>query len=352
MSQRNIPSLDGLRAISVSLVVLGHLGGTRNFPRLPEFVTYYANFGVRVFFVMSGFLITSILLKEQARSGTISLKDFYLRRAFRIFPAAYGYIIAVCAIAGIGLHHFAMAGLYVSNYDYSRPWLLGHLWSLAVEEQFYLLWPLALVLFFARRKTIAIAVICIAPLLRTAYFFGLGSSLGQQYIGFSFPTVADALATGCLLAIGYEEFASVAERLGRWVVLVPVATVLIPMMPQFLTTRGYNLLGITLMNFGIAVSIQNAIEKRYRVLNWRPVVWVGVLSYSLYLWQAPFLNRYSKGAWAAFPLNLVLAFVFAAGSYYLIERPFLAIRNRVHDRRETAVASGLISPEARTFPQL
>lgn len=338
MSRRDIPSLDGLRAISVSLVLLGHLGGTRNFLRLPEFVNYYANFGVRVFFVISGFLITSILLKEQARNGRISLKGFYLRRALRIFPAAYAYIIAVCAIAGIGLRHFATAALYVSNYDYSRPWLLGHLWSLAVEEQFYLLWPLALVLFFAWRKAIAIAVICIAPLLRTAYFFGLASSLGPQYIGFSFPTVADALATGCLLAIGYKKFAIIVERFGGWLVLVPVATVLIPLMPQFLTTRGYNLLGITLMNFGIAISIQHAIEKRYRVLNWRPVVWIGVLSYSLYLWQAPFLNRYSNGAWAAFPLNLVLTFMFAAGSYYLIERPFLAIRDRVNERRKAAVA--------------
>jgi peptidoglycan/LPS O-acetylase OafA/YrhL len=243
------------------------------------------------------------------------------------------------------LHHFATAALYVSNYDYSRPWLLGHLWSLAVEEQFYLLWPLAFVLFFATRGWIAIAVICIAPLLRTAYFFGLGTSLGPQYIGFSFPTVADALASGCLLAIAYEDFARIGKMLGRWLVLVPLATVLIPLMPQFLTTRGYNLLGITLMNFGIAISVQDAIEKRYRVLNWRPVAWVGVLSYSLYLWQAPFLNRYSSGAWAAFPLNLVLAFVFAAGSYYLIERPFFAIRDRVQGRQKGAAAT-LISSQS------
>lgn len=338
MQPRNIPSLDGLRAISVSLVLLGHLGGTRNFAYLPEIMSYYANFGVRVFFVISGVLITSILLKEQVRSGSISLKGFYLRRAFRIFPAAYVYIIAVCALANIRLHHFATAALYVSNYDYSRPWLLGHLWSLAVEEQFYLLWPLALVLFFPRRKAIAITVICLAPLLRTAYFFGLGASLGSQYIGFSFPTVADALATGCLLAIAYREFAVFTERLGRWIALVPLATVLFPLMPQFLSTRGYNLLGITMMNFGIAISIQNAIEKRYRILNWRPVAWVGVLSYSLYLWQAPFLNRYSNGIWAAFPLNLLLAFVFAAASYYLVERPFLAMRDKLHERRKAAVA--------------
>jgi peptidoglycan/LPS O-acetylase OafA/YrhL len=328
LKQRSIPSLDGLRALSVALVLLGHLGGTRNFLAVPIWVSYYANFGVRIFFVISGFLITTLLLKEQTRRGSINLKEFYLRRAFRIFPAAYVYIVAVTIFAGIGIWHFTAASFYLSNYDYGRPWLLGHLWSLAVEEQFYLLWPLALVLFFSKRKAIAIGTICISPMLRIAYFYGLGARFGPEYLGYSFPTVADALAMGCLLAIAYPSFSKLVARFGKAFVVVPIATALVPLMPSYFSTRAYNFLGISLMNFGIALTILHAMEHRYAVLNWRPVALMGAMSYSLYLWQAPFLNRSSHAWWAAFPVNVVLACAAAALSYYAVEQPMLRLRQK------------------------
>ena len=99
----------------------------------------FANFGVRVFFVISGFLITMLLLKEEAKTGTISLRNFYIRRVFRIFPAFYAYfaVIAVCSLAGyIVVNHSDLlaAAFYVMNFRFHPSWYLGHLWSLSVEE--------------------------------------------------------------------------------------------------------------------------------------------------------------------------------------------------------------------------
>src|SRR5207249_7673280 len=104
--------------------------------------------GVTVFFVISGFLITGLLMREQGRSGQISLKRFYLRRAFRILPAFYTYILLVMACGALGLveikkYDAVWAALFTADYR-EQPWVLGHSWSLAVEEQFYLLWPPAL----------------------------------------------------------------------------------------------------------------------------------------------------------------------------------------------------------------
>src|SRR5215471_14081758 len=158
MSKR-IPSLDGLRAVSIGMVLLGHLDGVRDFPRALYHLTHFANFGVRVFFVISGYLITHLVLKEQSKTGRIDLAEFYRRRAFRILPPAYLYMVVVIVAYG---HLFSWQNIvtgfaYLTSYFISTtPWPLGHLWSLSVEEQFYLLWPLALAIAFGSRMKIAL----------------------------------------------------------------------------------------------------------------------------------------------------------------------------------------------------
>src|SRR5262249_19081408 len=129
-------------------------------------------FGVRVFFVISGYLITQLLLAEQAKTGAISLKGFYLRRAFRIFPASYTYvglILIFNAVGWVALMPWdpTCALTYTVNYPPARAWPLGHLWSLSVEEQFYLGWPALLLLLGATRAPLlAAAVLAIAPAAR------------------------------------------------------------------------------------------------------------------------------------------------------------------------------------------
>jgi peptidoglycan/LPS O-acetylase OafA/YrhL len=333
-----IPSLDGLRAIAVGFVLLGHLAGTRGFPTEMWFFAKYAELGVRIFFVISGFLITHLLLQEQERTGTIDLKAFYVRRAYRILPAAYTYIVCVTALYSSALRTRDIVGavLYISNYIHPT-WVLGHLWSLSVEEQFYLLWPFAMAFAFRKRVAIVGLVICACPFVRVALYFSPFRSTFEEF----FPAVADALATGCLLSIFRPRLERFAEALqSRWMLcLVPVTLSLHYW--RNIHNRSYQVLGLTLLHCCIALLIDHVIRRPYRVLNFRPVVWFGVLSYSLYLCQQPFLNRDSGALTTTFPLNIVLAVCVAVICHHAIERPFLALRLRRDSNRQVKIRTRL-----------
>src|SRR4051812_33176028 len=147
--QFRIPSLDGLRALSISLVLLAHFSYSAGFPiHHSPVLDLYAHYGVRIFLVISGFLITSLLLREKERTGTIDLKQFYLRRAYRLLPAAYLYLVVITILfhESLTFKYLVAAYMYLTSYALHSPWVLMHLWSLSVEEQFYLLWPAALAL--------------------------------------------------------------------------------------------------------------------------------------------------------------------------------------------------------------
>lgn len=322
--QRSIQSLDGLRAVAVAFVLLAHLAGTR---RNPFFIM--GEFGVRIFFVISGYLITSILLKELRKTGDISLSRFYFRRMLRLFPASY-FLIAVVAVLAtkhlVSLAHsdLVFAISYTMNYHEMRGWTLGHLWSLAIEEQFYFLWPILLLLLTPKRATkLLIAVMVLAPLCRFL----------SPYVGptFDFLIWSDALATGCLLALTRDLlFASgpYARILSSPLfVIIPIVTIALNYVPS---TKIQWLVCGTAMNVGVAITIDWALRNVGgfvgRVLNCPSVVFVGVLSYSLYLWQQLFLNRMSSSPLCAFPLNIILSFAAALGSYLLVEVPSLRLR--------------------------
>ncbi|MBN8736667.1 MAG: acyltransferase [Xanthomonadales bacterium] len=208
-----MPSLDGFRAVSILMVLCGHLGGTRGFPLTASAISHWTGdlgaLGVQVFFVISGFLITSLLMSERQQTGTISLKNFYLRRVLRIFPASYTLILMLLVATLLGwldltARDFIFASTYTVNYYPHHPWQIGHLWSLSVEEQFYLLWPLALLLLRERRGLLlAIAAIFIGPVVRAVireYVLHVNpaSPLSDMSI---FPAMCDYLATGCALAL-------------------------------------------------------------------------------------------------------------------------------------------------------
>ena len=322
-----IPSLDGLRALSISLVLLGHLAGTRHFPiQSPNLMARYADVGVRIFFLISGFLITTLLLREQEATATVRLKEFYVRRAYRILPAAYFYMVVVSVVfhAALSPKDLVLAFTYLTCYSLYRPWILGHLWSLSVEEQFYMLWPLTVREGAVAARRVAIGVIVCSPLLRFVLSV-TGHGLGNESY---FPLVADAIATGCVLAL----LQSVLGRYRSFFLWVgfPVIWALTLALPILFWSHGrrYSVLGLPLLHTGLALCIQNAMVARYRLLNARPVVWIGALSYSLYLWQEPFLNRYSTAWYTGFPENISLAALAAALSYYLIERPALRWRDK------------------------
>jgi peptidoglycan/LPS O-acetylase OafA/YrhL len=323
-------------------VVLGHMSRTAGFP-LPEVghaAGTLAAFGVRVFFVISGFLITSLLLREEAKTGRISLGHFYLRRTLRIFPPFYVYVAAVAVAAAVGLielrrHDLLAAFTYTTNYHHDRAWYLGHAWSLAVEEQFYLLWPfLFAFLGSARAARVALAAVILCPIVRLVLMTGFPAL--SPGIGETFPTVADAIAIGCLLAC-YRSRIDSSPRLlalisAPWFWIVPLIAVGATFADSA-SAKLDGLVGQTVTNVGIALLIERVVRfptaATGRFLNAGPVVFLGMLSYSLYLWQQPFLNRFASGAINRFPLNIALALAAAVCSYYLIEKPALRLRTRI-----------------------
>ena len=332
---KRIPSLDGLRAISISLVLIGHAADTKYAYNSSVFryTGEVANLGVRIFFAISGFLITSLLLKEKSRIGTVSLKDFYVRRVLRIFPAFY-FFLAVAAILAwfkilsIPRDDFLSAATFTANLRV-LDWNLGHFWSLSVEEQFYLVWPTTFALCGSKRSLkVALAMLTLWPLLR--------GILALKHIPIPGPSIsADAVMAGCLLALlrprlhengHYMRF---LESLWFWA--IPVAMMLLNAAHAHARGLLYHLFGY-LVTIAIVIVIDCCITVQNKLsicLNWKPIAFLGTLSYSIYLWQQLFLNR--KGAYAVntFPLSIILSLSCGCISYFFIERPFLKLKERM-----------------------
>lgn len=340
-STGRIPSLDGLRAVSIGLVLFAHLCGTFNFPFEHEFFNA-GNLGVRVFFVISGFLITGILLKEIEKTGTVNLQKFYYRRTLRIFPPYYFFllvvgILALCGILKLPLSEWLAAIFYVSDFAPISVWEIGHTWSLGVEEQFYLLMPG--LLFFGKRRAFFVlcAVIVLCPFVRLGTFV-LFPDVDSRWVGFGFQANADSLATGCLLAFVRQ---TLWEKIAYQKMMRSGVFVVFPILAIALNyfsgnPKIYSFVCITLINFCVVLCVDWAVRFHNgfvgKILNAKPLVFVGTLSYSIYLWQQLFLNRQSQHFANAFPLNLVLVFFCAAVSYYLIEKPALNFRQRLEKR--------------------
>ncbi len=332
-----IPSLDGLRALSIGAVVVAHATGMASFhlpARVAPLVMHLGQLGVRVFFVISGYLITSILFRELGKTGTLNVKKFYFRRTLRLMPGLYVLVGTVALFAWLGwlrlddgdLFH---AATYTMNFHYPHAWWLAHCWSLGVEEQFYLLWP-ALLLAFGRRGGLGIcaAFVVLGPVIRAWSWYHGGDGVGE-----TFQTAADAVATGCLLAglrpwlSGQPLYRRLLDTRASWLVLLGTA-VSYGGFAQFFHVE--LTVGPTFLNLGIALCIDYCLRhpagKVGRILNSAPMVAVGVGSYSIYLWQQMFLNR--NGDWwvHSFPAALVAVAVASTLSYFLVERPFMRLR--------------------------
>ncbi len=297
----------------------------------------YGALGVDLFFAISGFLITRRLIEERSGNGGISLRAFYVRRLFRIIPPAAVYLAAV-AFAGLALHLIPMnagpiaarAVLYGNYYsmDVEHSWYTGHFWSLSVEEHFYLLWPGLLLLFGVRRGRI------LAPSLSLAIAAWRAFDTHFAWIASFAPALKDSpartdyrldgLLWGCALAFFWN-----AKRAPRWLdtkLLVCVAASAVFL--AWAKPVGYATGLAVLFPLAIGCTVAQPHAAFSRFLEARPVVWIGRLSYSLYLWQQLFLPTrgvpQSFGVLQTFPLNIGFAVAAAAASYYAIERPFIA----------------------------
>jgi peptidoglycan/LPS O-acetylase OafA/YrhL len=295
-----IPSLDGLRAISVLLVVLGHSGYTA----VP------GGLGVTIFFFLSGYLISTLMLAEHEKSGRIDIPKFYIRRVFRLMPPllvtlaiAYGLTSAGLLLGGMTVAGLASQLLYFANYYYlffdpgdTIPSGTGILWSLAVEEHFYIFYPLCMTLLIGsgsagRLRTIAILLgaVCVAVL---AWRFHLVHAPGfnAERTYFASDTRIDSIIYGCILAIvrnpAREQQPAGPMSAGQWVLLaIAAGTLLFTLVyrdPAFRETIRYSLQGLALMPiFYFAVRFSG--NPLFRSLNSPLAIRLGVYSYAIYL---------------------------------------------------------------------
>jgi peptidoglycan/LPS O-acetylase OafA/YrhL len=327
---QRIPSLDGVRALSILLVVLGHLAKRGHAPG--AFWENYSITGVRIFFVLSGYLITQILLTEHRLTSAINLKKFYLRRALRIFPAAFVFMALVSAFywKQFSWYHIAAAFLYLANFDISKPWFFAHLWSLGVEEQFYFLWPGILKRWHKHAVSIVIAVIVLAPF----------NDAIVQYFRLSWGHfMPDALATGCLLALLLQRLPRVP---GYAAVLMLLPAVLVPLFPETSAMRTLFMLFILrpILFFAIAGLILRVMQTPPVFLNLATVCWLGRISYSLYLWQQPFCFAPTlRSGYLSF-----VALACACVSYYCVERPMLRLRDKQKENGHPKELAKVLQP--------
>lgn len=346
------PALDGLRAVSISLVVAAHIWVAGKIP---------GAFGVTLFFFISGYLITGQLQRTMQHTGRIDFAGFYLRRCLRLWPAGLTYTVAAglafqAAGGRISAPAWAAAIFYGANYADIWRWFrsalpgvrhpFNVLWSLAVEEHFYAIWPAALAWLRDRWLTIAaLAGLCAAMLawrlvlLYACFAPGAAAPYGfcgppqpgaaQHYdrLYFATDTRLDSIAFGALMAL--LEGRVMLAGAGR----ATLGLALLAISFAWQAPVGRECARYTLQGLGLLGVVPWLIQPRawpYRLLCWKPALLIGRLSYSLYLWHWAALGvadwlMPSRGlAWGA--IAVPLSFALAAGCYWGIERPMLGLR--------------------------
>lgn len=338
--------IEGLRAVAVLLVVIYHCGWSW---AGGGFV------GVDVFFVISGFLITGLLLRESSRTGGVSLPRFYARRAMRLLPAAGVVVVATVVASALWLPPLRLPGIlwdalatnaYAMNFrlalvgtDYlnadAEPSPLQHFWSLAVEEQFYFVWPLLIIALGRWRRTLGIVLILLTSASLAVGVWQTRANAGWAYFGPH--TRAWELAVGALLALTALRL----PRIFAWLGLAAVAAgaVLYTASTPF---PGYAAL---LPVLGTAAVIAGGTGRSAGLLGLAPLQWIGKLSYSWYLWHWPALQLapHALGRPLSVPENLVVALgalLLALGTYHLVENPARHLR-ALRDRHWRGLGAGL-----------
>lgn len=336
-SLQYMPALDGLRAVSVAMVFTVHALPQLRFP---------GGLGVDVFFVISGFLITRILLQEYRRDGRIDLRAFYLKRALRLYPALMLVCLSFMAFFFVLRHTMPVALVKVSVIALayvSNVWMtvtgdyighLSHTWSLAMEEQFYLVWPLLLLaLLRFRRPSVIVAVLAVAGLGAWALFGG-----DQPYN----PLLkAGGLLIGCLVAFLVERKPWQNAGLAYAAVAIFVACLWAESVG--LTRREFSLPVVSATIPFIILHLAFGSGPLVRILSSRLLVHIGVLSYGLYLWHYVVLSAlgmmgYKPGLTMTL-IALVVTYVAAFLSFRLVEQPAMRLKARIPAREPAPVTA-------------
>lgn len=337
--------IDGLRAIAVLSVLLSHA-------QVPGIKGGWI--GVDIFFVISGFLITTILLKEHALRGTISIKNFYMRRILRLIPAllllitfliVYAWFFTSKKVFYSVLYDSAITIAYAQNWvlAHGAPrGLLAHAWSLSLEEQFYIIWPLLLSLLlriFKKPQRLALFLVFLIGLVvwHRVHLFETGATYRRLYL--MLDTRADCLLIGCLLSVLlFHKLIPPIDTLRTWLKIPLSLSVLLYLFTMHFDHRsqtvqfyGYFLIAVA---SGIAilqlVTLPNSLFGK--IFSDTRMRWIGKISYGLYLWHWPIfkiLERHFHSTWyMEATVGIALTFVCASLSYYFVEEKFLKKKHR------------------------
>ena len=340
------PALDGLRALAVLAVLLYHGG-----------VSWAQGgfLGVDLFFALSGYLITALLLAERGETGRVDAKSFWMRRAKRLLPALFLMMLVLAAYVALfaspeEAQRLRADGtatiLYVANWWYAlsgasyfeafHPSMFRHTWSLGIEEQFYLVWPLLFIGGMAwmkgRTKHFAVVVVGFAVISAALMFMLYSPNDDPSRVFYGTDTRAQALLLGAALALLLHG-RDVRRLTDRWGVVLGAAA-LVGCFAMFGLTNdhmgwlyegGFFLMGlIAVVSIASAAGDQTTVVNR--ALSWKPLVWIGSISYGLYLWHWPIFvfldeNRTQIEGYPLLALRLAVTFVVAALSFYFVEKP-------------------------------
>lgn len=360
-----IPSLDGIRAVSFLMVFLAHVG----MPGIP------GGFGVTVFFFLSGYLITTLLRREAERSGSVSFRLFYLRRVVRILPPFYLILGLALALALLDVlpPYFTWGAFAAQAFHYSNYWVISHgwdgllggtgvYWSLAVEEHFYLLFPALYALMLRaglsrRAQHGVLMLLCALVMLRRCWIvFGLHEIGDYTYIASD--ARFDSMLFGCALAVwgnpaldfGRDEQKpsgkALAAGLGGLLLLLLSFAV---RNPAFRESIRYTLQGIGLYPL-FFLAVRHPQMALMRLLNWRPVRFVGTLSYSLYLLHQIVIYAVDRKLhmlphFAQAVLSLALSFGLSILVWRLVEQPCAKLRSRLTTAPRAPAGVPVLRPE-------
>jgi peptidoglycan/LPS O-acetylase OafA/YrhL len=355
MRRRYIPTLDGWRAVAITGVLLCH-GLTLAKPvsrwerTLAPLILSVGQQGVALFFAISGYLITTLLLDEYQDGGAISLRAFYTRRVFRILPPAYTYLAVIGCLGALSLISIApgeiAGGAFIySNYWPRRSWFTQHFWSLSMEEHFYLIWPFILTRSGPRRAIwMAFAGILLTIAWRPIGLYAIPLSVTPLQ---RTDMRLDAFLAACLLALLTHNNGRVQKALGRPVLHACVTAILI-LGYAFFERRPMQLAKLTFQSCMLPLLVvPTAFMPHYvisRILEFKLIRWIGRISYSIYLWQQ-FILRGAEtdygSATVSLPFKIATILVLASASYYFIERPMIGKGRFLSERRDIGVEVAL-----------
>ena len=346
-----IPSLDGLRALAIFLVIEGHLSD--RFFQSAKWIPGFGATGVQLFFVISGFIITHNLLKERSQTNQITLRSFWIRRFFRIYPTFFVFMISIFAVSKIFDQYLDLFAYIVTLFllsaiiPVSGGWYIGHAWSLSVEQVFYLIWPPLLKFGFG--INFLLTSIAIWPFLRLSYYL-----LCEKNNIFYFP-IRDLvynyifMASGCLLAFLINKYQFNTLHQKKWYFCFCILFIY-PFFERFIfenyllnfkPAQSYisglsNLVVAFCFSFTILylIKINNTIY--FKFFNHFVISYIGSISYSLYLVQQFFTvpERWAYCDLQKSPINITLMIFFTIALYYSVEKPSILFGQKLFARQK------------------